>query len=206
MRPWALTAQAPKIEGGQFHGEAAWMVQLSPCKPGCEVNCQGVQHRRFVLCRGQPDSGESCIMLQSWLTCSLVAKFLQRSVVTCSTQISCCRERTLRTRPRTSVCQPLMPDVVASKAQSQLCELSGSTFEFNAQEFSMVGGYIENLEKPQNCQNWGVGACSGVGACLGQYGIFTCICVKGFSNHWIAGIWNGAAEWKMKWNGKCTQL
>ena len=32
---------------------------------GCEVNCQGVPHRRFVLCQGQPDSGESCIMLQS---------------------------------------------------------------------------------------------------------------------------------------------
>ena len=32
------------------------------------------------------------------------------------------------------------------------------------QEFSMVGGYMENLEKPQNCQNWGVGTCSG------QYG------------------------------------
>ena len=31
-------------------------------------------------------------------------------------------------------------------------------------KFSMVGGYTENLEKPQNCQNWGVGACSG------QYG------------------------------------
>ena len=28
----------------------------------------------------------------------------------------------------------------------------------------------ENLEKPQNCQNWGVGACSGMGACSGQYG------------------------------------
>ena len=53
------------------------------------------------------------------------------------------------------VCKPLMPDVVASKAQSQLCELSGSTFEFNTQEFSMVGGYTEKLEKPQHCQNWG---------------------------------------------------
>ena len=57
--------------------------------------------------------------------------------------------------PRTGVCEPLMPDVVASKAQSQLCELSGSTFEFNTQEFSMVGGYTEKLEKPQHCQNWG---------------------------------------------------
>ena len=32
---------------------------------------------------------------------------------------------------------------------------------------SVMGGYTENLEKPQNCQKWGVGACSG------QYG--TCI-------------------------------
>ena len=34
----------------------------------------------------------------------------------------------------------------------------------------MVGGYTENPEKPQNCKNWGVGACMGMGACLGQYG------------------------------------
>ena len=33
--------------------------------PGCKVNCQGVPHRRFVLRQGQPDSGESCIVLQS---------------------------------------------------------------------------------------------------------------------------------------------
>ena len=108
-----------------------------------EVSCQGVPHHRFVLRRGQPDSGESCIVLQSWPTCSLVAKFLQRPVVACSTQISCCRERTLWMRPKTGVCEPLMPDVVASKAQSQLCELSGSTFGFNTQEFSMVGGYTD---------------------------------------------------------------
>ena len=25
-RPWALTNQAPKIEGEQLHGEGAWMV------------------------------------------------------------------------------------------------------------------------------------------------------------------------------------
>ena len=128
--------------------------------PECEVNCQGVPHYRFVLRRGQPDSGESCIVLQSWPTRSLITNFLQRSVVTCSTQISCCRERTLWTRPRTGVCEPLMPDIVAYKVQSQLCELRGSTYEFNTQKFSMVGGYTENLEKPQNCQNWGVGTCS----------------------------------------------
>ena len=53
----------------------------------------------------------------------------------------------LRTRSQAGVCEPLMPDVVASKAELQLCELSGSTFGFNMQEFSMVGGYTENLEK-----------------------------------------------------------
>ena len=44
------------------------------------------------------------------------------------------------------MCKPLMPDVVASKAQSQLCKLGGSTYGFNMQEFSMVGGYTDNLE------------------------------------------------------------
>ena len=70
-------------------------------------------------------------------------------------KFSCCRIRTLRTRPQTCVCKLSMPDVVASKAQSQLCELTGSTIGFDAQEFSMVGAYTENLKKPQNGQNWG---------------------------------------------------
>lgn len=35
-----------------------------------------------------------------------------------------------------------MPDVVASKAQSQLRELSGSTFGFTTQGFSMHGGRL----------------------------------------------------------------
>ena len=46
-----------------------------------------------VLRRGQPDSRETCIVLQSGPTCSLIVKFLQRSVVAWSTQILCCRER-----------------------------------------------------------------------------------------------------------------
>ena len=54
--------------------------------------------------------------------------------------------------------------VQSASEQLQLCELSGPTFRFATQEFSMVGGYTENLEKPQNGQNWRVGAC------LGQYG------------------------------------
>ena len=38
------------------------------------------------------------------------------------------------------------------RTQSQLCKLSEATFGFTMQEFSMVGSYMENTEKPQN---WG---------------------------------------------------
>ena len=85
--------------------------------PECEVSCHGTEWTCIigssVICRGQSDSGESCIVLQSGPTHSLIAKFPRHSVVACSTQISCCRGRTLQTRPRTGVCEPLMPDVVS---------------------------------------------------------------------------------------------
>ena len=51
---------------------------------------------------------------------------------------------------------------------SYVCELSGSPFE----ELSMVGSYVlyaQDLKKPHNSQNWGVGACVGMGDCVGQY-------------------------------------
>ena len=80
------------------------------------------------------------------------------------------RERTLRTRQRTGLCKPLMPDVVAPKAHLNNCSYVSSTDL--SSEFSMVGGYTENLEKPQNCQNWVVDTCTGIGTCLGQYGSY----------------------------------
>ena len=86
--------------------------------PGCKVSCHGTESTCIVgssmIRRGQPDSGESCIVLQSRPTRSLVAKFPQRSVIACSTWNSCCR--TLQIRPRMGVCEPLMPDVMAPKA------------------------------------------------------------------------------------------
>ena len=87
--------------------------------PGCEVGCNGTEWTCIVgssvIRRGQPDSGESCIILQSGLTRSLIAKFPQHSVLAWSTQISRCRGSMLQTIPRTSVCEPLMPDVVSPK-------------------------------------------------------------------------------------------
>ena len=79
-------------------------------------------------------------------------------------RISRCRARTLRTRSRTGVCEPLMPDVVAPKAHQNNRSYVSSGDLPSTQEFSMVGGYTGNPEKPQNCRNWGVGACPG------QYG------------------------------------
>ena len=98
------------------------MVQLSPRKGLPRMRSQlpgGTKSTCIVassvLCRGQSDSRESCIVLQSRPTCSIVAKFPQRLVVACSMQILCCRGRTLQTRPWTGVCKPLMPDVMAPK-------------------------------------------------------------------------------------------
>ena len=140
------------------------MVQLSIAwtHPGCEVSCHGTGIvGSSVIHQSQPDSVESCIMLQNRPTRGLIAKFLQHSVFACSMRISCCRGRTLQTMPRTGMCKPLMPDVVS---------LGGPTFGFTMREFSMVSSYMENLEKPHNCQNWGVGTCTGMGTCSGQYG------------------------------------
>ena len=69
------------------------------------------------------------------------AKFPQRSVITCSMQISCCRGRTLQTRPQTGGCEPLMPDVVVPKAHQNNCSyvsLADLLFGFTMEEFSLA--------------------------------------------------------------------
>ena len=76
--------------------------------PGCEVPREYRIVASSMLCQVQPDSGESCTVLQSAPTRSLIAKFPQHSVITCSTQVSCCRGRTLRTRPQAGVREPLV--------------------------------------------------------------------------------------------------
>ena len=108
--------------------------------PGCNVRCQGVPNRLALLLH-------SCFIetsptVEKAVTCyevnRLVASLPQHSVVICSTQSLCCRGSTLRMRPQTGVCEP---------EQSQQCELSGPTFRFTMQGFSMVGGYLKDFEK-----------------------------------------------------------
>ena len=46
----------------------------------------------------------------------------------------------------------LLPEVVSLK---HIIVSSADLFRFTVQEFSMVYTYMENLKKPQNCENWG---------------------------------------------------
>ena len=87
--PMGTAAQAPKIEGGWLHGEVAWMVQLTPCKgpPRMRSKLPGCTELSLRASLRPARCGESCIVLQSWPTRSLVAKFPQRSVIPCSKQI-----------------------------------------------------------------------------------------------------------------------
>ena len=52
-------------------------------------------------------------------------------------------------------------------------------FRVTTQEFCVVGGYTEDLEKRPNCQNQTVGACMRMGACPGQYDICSKACIHG---------------------------
>ena len=85
-----------------------------------------------MLCQGQPDGGESCIVLESRSPCSPVAKLLQLSYVVhelCAASDERC-ERGYR-----QLCvETLLPDVVAPDMHqndcSYVCELSGPTFDY----------------------------------------------------------------------------
>ena len=107
------------------------MVQLSPQGLTLDVKLADMRlnglHCWFksVIRRGQLNSGESCIMLQSGPNRSLI-KFPQHSVLACSTWILCCRGSTLQTWPRTGVCKPLMPGVVSPKVHQNNCSYVSS--------------------------------------------------------------------------------
>ena len=117
--------------GGYTENSLKWFnYPHAKAHPRCEVHCHGTEWTCIVgssvIRWGQPDSGESCIMLQSGPTCSLLDKFPQHSVIICSMRILCCKERTLQTRPLTGVCEPLMPDVASPKVHQNNCSYMSS--------------------------------------------------------------------------------
>ena len=84
-----------------------------------------------VLHQGQPDGGESCIMLESGPTRSLIVKLSQRLLLAvcefCTVSEEHCK------RGYRWVCETLLPNVVAPEAYQNGCsyvhELSGPTFD-----------------------------------------------------------------------------
>ena len=122
-----------------------------------------------VLLWGQPDSGESCVVLQSGPTCSLIVKFSQRSPIACSMQFSCFRERTLWTRPWMGVCKPLMADVVVSKVhQNNHSQMSSADLPVPSDSLCKNLAWWAVTRK--TLKNHRTVTCSGMVACSGQYG------------------------------------
>ena len=118
-----------------------------------------------MFCRGQPNSRESCIVLQSGPTRSLVAKFLQHSVIAWSTQILCCRVRMLRTRIRMDMRELLMSDVVVPKAhQSNSSYVSSADLPSESLHKILHGRQLH--EEPRKLSKLGGGRLPGYGRLL----------------------------------------
>ena len=95
--------------------------------PRCEVSSQGVPHHHFVHASSRPARQWRKLCHTTKLTDSQPrCQVSACSVVACSTHFSCCRERMLRTRPRTGLCEHLMPDVVVSKVHQNNCSYVSS--------------------------------------------------------------------------------
>ena len=74
--PWALAAQAPKLRVGSYTEEVLEYICAS-AQPGCKCQVSICIVALPTFHRGQSDGGESCIVLESGPTRSLVAKLLQ---------------------------------------------------------------------------------------------------------------------------------
>ena len=126
-----------KIEGGSCIVEVLEWFNYSHASayPGCKVSCLGILISTcivtsLVVHRGQPDSKESCIVLfvaslpsfQS-VHCFQYANFVLQVKSTMNEATDRC------------ACEPLIQDVVASKANQNscsyphACELGGPTFD-----------------------------------------------------------------------------
>ena len=84
----------------------------------------------------------------------------------------------MRTKLRAGVCEILLLDVVVPELKcirtlAVMCVSSAYQVSIHYARIKHSGSYMQDLQKPQNCQSWVVGAYVGMGACLGQYSINT---------------------------------
>ena len=102
-----------------------------------------------------------------YCTCSLMSKFPQQSVVAAVHK--------LLGKNTGNEAMDKFVQTFDARCRGTQAHQNNRSYESSADlpsKFSMVDGYTENLEKPQNHQNWGVGTCTGIVACPGQYSIY----------------------------------
>ena len=128
--------------------------------PGCKVSCQGVLHCCFVRASSTVEKAVSCYIADR-LVASLPSFRNVQSLLAVRKFRAAVKEHCERGHRR--VCVNLW--CLMSWCPKRIRTIATM---WAMQKFSMVGSCTENLEKSQNCQNWGVGTCSGMGACLGN--------------------------------------
>ena len=128
--------------------------------PGCKVSCQGVLHCCFVRASSTVEKAVSCYIADR-LVASLPSFRNVQSLLAVRKFRAAVKEHCERGYRR--VCVNLW--CLMSWCPKRIRTIATM---WAMQKFSMVGSCTENLEKSQNCQNWGVGTCSGMGACLGN--------------------------------------
>ena len=143
------------------------MVQLSLCKCPSRMRSQLPESTCIValqvLWRGQPDDGESCIVLESGLTHSFVVKIPQHwSLVVykfCAASRECCKQDYGR------MCVKLCCWMLWCLN----CIRIITAMYVHITRILHGGRLHKGPKTPQNCQNQGVGTCAGIGTCLGRY-------------------------------------
>ena len=122
---------------------------------GCKVSCQGaLNHLALSLF--------PCFVEASLTVEKAVTGYKADQPIYPRSQVSaafshrwqswlCDAGKMLWTRPWTGVCE--LDVVPKAHLNNHSCECSGPTFRFTTHRFSMVGSYMEDLVKPQNCQN-----------------------------------------------------
>ena len=133
---------------------------LARACPRCKVICHGTKLTcivgSYVLRWGQLNSGEGRIVLQNRLTCSLVAKFPQCSVIAWSTWICGAGKERCKWGHR-AVCANLWCLMLWCPNASEQSQLHVYVSSADLPLDNLAWCYTENTEKRQNCQNWGGG-------------------------------------------------
>ena len=165
-------------------------------QPGCEVSCMGLNGLASLVCpwfiKASPtvEKAVSCYKVDRLVASLLSFRSVQSSLAVrefCAAGEECYKQGYGQHGRERTLIWCLMSCCRSASELLQLCEVSGPTLGFTMQEFSMVGGYMENLEKPQNCQKWGAsGRLHRYGHLLGTIRYFH-YCCKLVPKSWTSG-------------------